>query len=482
MELMRHRLFDLEAGLFPSDDAFEDLEDRYCSSRSSGDEDDGFGGAAMYREQHDDRPCVQALIFFTVITCLAIVLAVIFVDAADVTKPSLNTSYNHGGSSSVRHWRERTFEPGNSPERFLVCTIGGNESPEFRAYPPDGVCNWIIYTHVGYEENAPNGTRLAPRDPGSWASWEHFLGHRAQYSATRLLPSHAWRDDLALTTRQARSLNRTLRSMRMAGLAFLNVRISVDRVPALAETLEALAWANPGMFLALGASFEQLADATAPRLVPAWLLDQLVTPLSLFVLETHLPPPGGACTAGFSTARQPSYYAGGSERDRVGRLTFVGARAFLAQPALRYADPKVLARCVSILAGAIVFHVLANEKPVPGAPCSHWSLAKVASVCRLPSVRDDVEAVAMYGSRADGAFFSYESAVHMWAKVFTVLQSMLFSRMPTCLAVYALDLDASPGLCDMHQERPARLVYRAHEVLTALKADSSDNSSDDSLE
>ncbi|KAL3220110.1 hypothetical protein MRX96_005506 [Rhipicephalus microplus] len=48
----------------------------------------------------------------------------------------------------------------------------------------------------------------------------------------------------------------------------------------------------------------------------------------------------------------------------------------------------------------------------------------------------------MYGSNADGAFFTYESATHMRVKVLDMLQSMLFAGMPTCLAVYAL----RPGL------------------------------------
>ncbi|KAH6928098.1 hypothetical protein HPB50_012001 [Hyalomma asiaticum] len=473
---MAHRVFELEAELLTCEDVLEAIEQGDCSSCSSGDEDDDIDAFATYCERREDPPCIQATVFFTVITCLTIVLAFIFIDAADVTKPPLNAS-----SDRVRHWRRRIFEPGKSPDRYLVCTIGANTSPDFRAYPPDGLCNWIIYTQVAYEDNDTSGTSLTPRDPGSWSTWTYFLRLRAQYSATRLLPSHAWRDDLVLATRRARSLNVTLKSLRMAGLAFLNVRVSVDRLPALSATLATLASANPGMFLALGASFDGLSDATAARLLPTWLLDQLVIPLSLFVLETHLPSPGGVCTAGFSTARQPAYYKGIDEEGHAGSLTFVGARSFLAQPAFRYADPTVMARCVSVLAGAIVFHVLRNEKPAPGAACSHWSLANLTSVCRLPSVRFDVDALAMYGSDADGAFFSYESAIHMRVKVRDMLQSMLLAGMPTCLAVYALDLDSAPGLCDMHEERPQRLVYRAQEIIGELTPDSPDNSSDDTL-
>ncbi|KAH7938547.1 hypothetical protein HPB49_025077 [Dermacentor silvarum] len=404
----------------PIDDAFEDLEERYYSSRSSGDENDGFGGAAAYCEQHDDRPCVQALILFTAITCLTIVLVVIFVDAADVTEPPLNTSYNHGGSSS---------------------TAPGASGPPSRATGP-----WLV---------GQLGT--LPR-------------HRARYSATRLLPSHAWRDDLALTTRQACSLNRTLRSIRMVGLAFLNVRMSADRVPALSETLAAVAWANPGMFLALDASFEQLADARAPRLVPAWLLNQLVT-LSLFVLDTRLPPPGGVCTAGFSMDHQRSYYAGGGERDQR-RAADVRRR-----PRIPGAVGVVLRRpespCVLRVPTGWRDRVTRARQRVAGCPAC-----------------ETMSRPWRYGSRADGSFFSYEFAVHLCAKAAvaaavaplqTVLQSLLFSGISTCLAVYAIDVDASLGLCDMHQERPTRLVYRAHEILAALRANSSGNSSDDSL-
>ncbi|KAH8021217.1 hypothetical protein HPB51_013318 [Rhipicephalus microplus] len=109
----------------------------------------------------------------------------------------------------------------------------------------------------------------------------------------------------------------------------------------------------------------------------------------------------------------------------------------------------------------------------------HWSLTKVESACRTPGVR--FHAVAMYGSNADGAFFTYESATHMRVKVLDMLQSMLFAGMPTCLAVYALDLDSGPGYCNTHEERPARLVYRARDVIKKLKPDMPENSPRDSL-
>ncbi|KAH8021216.1 hypothetical protein HPB51_013317 [Rhipicephalus microplus] len=159
-----------------------------------------------------------------------------------------------------------------------------------------------------------NNTSLVPRYPGSWSSWKPFLGSRVAYSVTRLLPSHAWRDDLVIASRQARSLNLTLKSLRLDGLAFLNVHILVNRVPALAATLATLASVNSGMFLALGASFEGLADATVARLLSSRLLDQLVIPLSLFVLETHMPAPSSACTAGFSTPLRPIHYKGDDEQ------------------------------------------------------------------------------------------------------------------------------------------------------------------------
>ncbi|KAL3220109.1 hypothetical protein MRX96_005505 [Rhipicephalus microplus] len=78
------------------------------------------------------------------------------------------------------------------------------------------------------EGNTTNDTSLVPRYPGSWSSWKPFLGSRVAYSVTRLLPSHAWRDDLVIASRQARSLNLTLKSLRLDGLAFLNVHISVE--------------------------------------------------------------------------------------------------------------------------------------------------------------------------------------------------------------------------------------------------------------
>ncbi|KAL3220108.1 hypothetical protein MRX96_005504 [Rhipicephalus microplus] len=91
-------------------DVFEDIEwgDRF--SRSSGNEDDDFNNFSTYRERHEDLPCIQAMIVFTIITCLTLSLAVIFLDAADVTKSPLNASSNR--SSGARYCHRRIFEPG----------------------------------------------------------------------------------------------------------------------------------------------------------------------------------------------------------------------------------------------------------------------------------------------------------------------------------------------------------------------------------
>lgn len=448
---------ELLTDLQSSEDPLSESEDYDCSSHSSNDE--GVEKLLALYEDNDDKRCVQAAVIVTFVTCLSIILVLIFLDSVDakLTQNSTHQRVNSGASIVTR----RRYEPAKRSESFLICTLGG-AATERRLYPPDGLCNWVIYTHVGH--NAQNRS-LAPADPALWLSWGFFLRLRSQYSATRLMPSLDWRNITGLETRRALSLNRTLTELRMSGLALLNVRIGVDQVAALAELLATLASVNRGMFLALGASFERLNDRTASGLLPATLLDRLVTPLGLFVLETHQPEPGGDCRTSFSTALQPVY------GDHGQRLTFSGAHSFMAQPALRYTSPAALARCVSITAGALVFHVPDGERPVLGAPCSHWSLARLESVCRLASVRANVEARAMYGHTAH-TFFSFESSDHVWSKVFPVLRSMLWAEMPTCLAVYALDLDASPGLCYMDQERPNRLVYTAYDMLKLLKSDS----------
>ncbi|XP_070394471.1 uncharacterized protein [Dermacentor albipictus] len=444
-------LTDLESSEYP----LSESED--CTSHSSS--DDGAENLLTLYEEDDDKRCVQAAVIVTFVTCLSVILVLIVLDSVDAKLPQ-NSTYQRANSGANAFTRRR-YEPGKRSESFLICTLGG-EATDRRLYPPDGLCNWIVYTHVGH--NAQNRS-LAPAHPGSWPSWSFFLRLRSQYSATRLMPSLSWRNITGLETRRALSLNRTLTALGMGGLALLNVRIGVDQVAALAELLATLASVNPGMFLALGASFERLNDRTASGLLPAALLDRLVTPLGLFVLETHQPEPGGDCRTSFSTAQQPVY------GDQGQRLTFRGAHSFMAQPALRYTSPAALARCVSIMAGALVFHVPDGERPVLGAPCSHWSLARLESVCRLASVRANVEARAMYGHTAH-TFFSFESSEHLWTKVFSTLQSMLWAEMPTCLAVYALDLDATPGLCFMDQERPNRLVYTAYDILKLLKNDS----------
>ncbi|KAH9368168.1 hypothetical protein HPB48_000820 [Haemaphysalis longicornis] len=347
------------------------------------------------------------------------------------------------------------FVLGNRSERLLLCTLGKDATHNF-AYPPDGICNFIVYTHVRYEEE--NSSFFAS-SPSSVRGWNFFLLKRLQYTATRLLPSQDWRKVSPMSF-DARSVNRTLLHLGMAGLAFLNVRIAVGQVPVLTATLRALARGNPGMFLALGVSFRGLHDASASRLVPTDLMDQLVTPLSLFVLETHLPTPREHCTADVLTGRGPFF------EQQDGRLTFRGAASFLAQPALRYVDPVAMPRCISVQAGVLVFHV-PRGIPRVGARCTEWTLAKLATFCRLTTVRLHVEAEAMYGHIGQ-LFFTFESTDQVHTKVKGVLRGLYRSELPTCLAVYSLDLDSLPGLCSNNLDRSRRLVYTAYHFLKLL--------------
>ncbi|KAL1415076.1 hypothetical protein MTO96_029849 [Rhipicephalus appendiculatus] len=441
--------------LEPSDDPWSEPGDWDRSSPSSSEEE--VERLHYTYENSDDKRCVQAAVIVTFVMCLSIVLVLIFLDSVDTKLPQTST-YRHVNASikaSIKAIVRPRYRPGERPEKFIICTLGGN-AVSSRLYPPDGLCNWIFYTHVGYD--AQNRS-LAPTGPGNWPSWGFFLRQKSGYMATRLAPSLYWKNLTGLQKHRAVELNRTLSALRMAGLAMLNVRVGVHQVAALAQLFATLASANPGMFLALGVSFERLNDRTASWLVPTALLDGLVTPLSLFILETHLPAPGGNCRTSFSTALEPVYGEHGSQR-----LTFCGARSFMAQPALRYANPAALARCLSIAAGALVFHLPPGERPQLGARCTHWSLERLETVCGLDSVRVNVEAHAMYG-QTQRTFFSYESAREMWFKVFPTLQSMVFDELPTCLAVYALDLDATPGHCYMEQERPNRLIYTVYDVI-----------------
>ncbi|KAK8787948.1 hypothetical protein V5799_022274 [Amblyomma americanum] len=401
------------------------------------------------------------MVIFSAISCVFVFLFVILLAPAE--KKLAQNASTYGPHPASPLFKRRQFTPGKRPEKFLLCTAGSYATQKHSVYPPDGVCNWIIYTHVRFD--AQNRTLV----PTSLESWRLFLRLRLQFKLSRLLPSHEW-GNVRLQKRQVRLLNRTLIHLRMVGLAFLNVRIAVAEVPELAAVLERLAIVNPGMFLVLGASFEGLNDRTASKLLPNWLLDQLVTPLSVFVLETHLPAPGDSCTAGFSTALQPVY------GQKHISLTFRGARAFLEQPALRYSNQSGLARCVSVMAGVLVFHIVEGHPAVLGAPCSRWSLEKLSSFCRLSSVAVNEEAWSAYGWTKN-AFFSFEWTLHMWKKMRPVLHSMLMAELPTCMAIYSLDLDSAPALCPYPDERTYRLVYTAYDLmLTMTMSNSSDYS------
>ncbi|XP_077548509.1 uncharacterized protein LOC144161782 [Haemaphysalis longicornis] len=268
------------------------------------------------------------------------------------------------------------YEPVSTYERSVLCTIG-TDLTRGKAYPPDGVCRWIAFTHVRF--NLSNRQLLpSTRDQAAAASWATFVSRAAAYNLTHYVPSIATRSllELAADPNGPRALNKTLAALKMFGLAVLNARVTVNETWQLSRSLNTMAAANPGSFLALGLSLVGLSDRTAARLVPTELLDALVTPLSLFVLETHLPVPGAPCRAGFTTSREPYY----GQRDA---FTLRGARDFLTQPALKYVDARSLGRCISILAGALQFNLAQNwsTPPPPGAPCRSWQVTELKNAC-----------------------------------------------------------------------------------------------------
>ncbi|KAH8037604.1 hypothetical protein HPB51_015038 [Rhipicephalus microplus] len=167
-------------------------------------------------------------------------------------------------------------------------------------------------------------------------------------------------------------------------------------------------------------------DSTATRIVPADVLDALLTPLSLFVLETHLPVPEEKCITAPLT---PLFPYGSQPRPT---LTFRGVKAFFSQPALRLIHPNATGRCVSFLAGAVQFQVAGvraasannasntvdatrprrSPRPrhvhKPGEPCHSWSLVPVQFVCGQKHVTHITDAVVWYAT-SEGNFIAYET-------------------------------------------------------------------------
>ncbi|KAH9368165.1 hypothetical protein HPB48_000419 [Haemaphysalis longicornis] len=148
--------------------------------------------------------------------------------------------------------------------------------------------------------------------------------------------------------------------------------------------------ATHGMFLALGVSFRGLHDGF--RLAPG-----------------SNRPDGSAGHAAESVCARDAPAnptralhclridgAGPFFEQQEGRLPFRGAPSFLAQSALRYVDPVAMPRYISVQAGLLVIHVPRGILRV-GARCTQWMLEKLATFCRLTSVRLHVEAQAMYG-------------------------------------------------------------------------------------
>ncbi|KAH6927973.1 hypothetical protein HPB50_010203 [Hyalomma asiaticum] len=328
----------------------------------------------------------------------------------------------------------------SAPERTLVCTIGPY-ALQRRAYPADSLCSVIIFTHVLFD---PAKGDLVPtvNDVVTRKSWRIFQRRALFYKVTHCMPSFGWTSLVpTLDARRSREINASLLQIHMLGLALLDVHLTVEAFNSVVSALFLLQRVNPGMFLALGASFEGMSDANAASLVSTDLLDAMVTPLRLFVLETHLPSTGIAgkgCVAGYVTSAEPY--------DDVPRLTFRGASALLAHRAFTLVKPGLLTRCFSVLAGALVFRAQNASSRVlmrSGSSCSSWHLAKLGTFCNNSDVRMDNILQAAYIESPE-AFVTFESAYQVDRKAIPVMQRFMDADSPVCLAVYALDLDVLP--------------------------------------
>ncbi|KAH7957134.1 hypothetical protein HPB52_015652 [Rhipicephalus sanguineus] len=372
------------------------------------------------------------LCIFFVCTCVRVT---VYPDEYNIImqRCRLNTSY------CPQRRPRRPFD--FAPERTLVCTLGPY-ALQRRAYPADSICSVIVFTHVLYD---PATSTLVPAisDSATRKSWRIFQRRALLYKVTWFMPSFEWNSLITnLDARRAREINATLLQTNMLGLALLNVRLPVGAFRSVVSALFLLHRTNPGMFLALGASFEGMSDANAASLIPARLLDAMVTPLRLFVLETHLPSTGSAakdCIAGYVTSAEPY--------DDVARLTFRGASALLAHRAFTLVKPGVLTRCFSVLAGALVFRAQNASSRVSmraGSSCSSWHLASVGSFCNHSRVYVDNVLHAAYSGSPE-AFVTFESAFRVDRKAIPVMQRFMDADSPICLALYALDLDVLPA-------------------------------------
>ncbi|KAH7943034.1 hypothetical protein HPB52_004017 [Rhipicephalus sanguineus] len=327
----------------------------------------------------------------------------------------------------------------------------------------------------------------------SHRAWFYFRHNVGVYNRTRLLPSLEWAhfrktpgEDL--NGSQARSLNRTLVNTGMTGLSMLNVLADVKDLRSLSRALATMARTNQGMFLALGLRLMGLLDSTATSIVPSDVLDALLTPLSLFVLETHLPVPEETCV---TAPLMPLFPYGSQPRPT---LTFRGVKAFFSQPAVRLIHPNATGRCVSFLSGAVQFHVVGGNAAStdnasntivptktrgpsqprhlhrPGEPCHSWSLVPVQYVCGQTHVTHITDAVAWYAS-SEGKFIAYDTWETFFRKARHVLMDHLESEIPTCLALYSVDLTPPRWTCAPYLHSSRGLLYVATaRILPTIRA------------
>ncbi|KAK8788075.1 hypothetical protein V5799_022148 [Amblyomma americanum] len=309
-----------------------------------------------------------ALLVCTAVALTSLLLFVMYtpriVDSA-LHSPALRTFLELGN----------TFVGRPRSHATLVCTVGAGLALR-RAYPFDGVCDYIVFTHAVYNDRGAGSLRA--RGGQSW-SWKFFLRQASAMTVTRLLPSFDWEVLVgALEPDLARRLNASLARERMHGLALFEVGIRPEQLPRVAAAMRLMAECNPGMFLALGVSFQGLHDGNALQLFPPGVLDKAVTPLSMLVLETHVPPQvDGQCRTALTSIPEPRSQ---DPEDQQQQLSLKGADRILAlHPELKHVVGSGLIGCFSLFIGALVFNTSGQDGQL-GAVCTSWFMEKLEKV------------------------------------------------------------------------------------------------------
>ncbi|XP_064484173.1 uncharacterized protein LOC135396882 isoform X2 [Ornithodoros turicata] len=401
----------------------------------------------------EDRLREVAIGFVTLVTAalFAFLLAFTAVHAfsgRNYKKRNLVPDWSHLRGQPRQSQNETNLRP--SVDNTVVCTVGHTATYR-RWYPVDSICTYIVYKHVFYDTNSASFLPSVNSDM-AWTSFRVFLRQSRYLRLTSCLPSLEWQALLRLPEKLkqtyehvAKRMKQTLSAKGLYGLAMLEVRAPVEQLPEISSALKGLRSGVPDLFLVLGISFVGVTDGNLPRALPTGVLDTLMTPLSMFILETHSQPyPGRPCRTAYSSA-QNNY--GNPEQN----FTLKGAVRLLSHPAVLYVDPKATLRCISLSAAALVFKVYPHSQ-----------------VCREPNVREDVDARATYGYTNE-TFFTYETNKDMSEKYGGTLQWLLDSERPACLAIYHIDMDDIHMSCARFSDRIRKLPYSARDLVANLR-------------